>query len=86
MDAQNTMLEVVIGECKTIRDYNDLLEHSGCPACHAVLKELIRDEFKHVGAALHVITHNPEVAQWIEEGKQEAIEEIRKSEQPQPML
>lgn len=83
LDAQSSMALIAKAELETIVDYKRIKQACTCPSCHAIIDEIIRDEWRHVGSALHVIKNNPEVLALLDEGDKEAIEEVRKFEESQ---
>ena len=73
LDAQSTMALIAKAELETIVDYKRIKQACTCPSCHVIIDEIIRDEWRHIGCALHVIKHNPEVLALLDEGEKEAM-------------
>lgn len=83
LDAQSAMALIAKAELETIVDYKRIKQACTCPSCHAIIDEIIRDEWRHIGCALHVVKHNPEVLDLLNEGEREAIDEVAKFEEKQ---
>lgn len=70
-------LHVIVDELKTILEYLHYREESPCPKCQKVISEIIDDEWRHVGSALHLAKGiDPRICDLIKEGMIEAKMEI----------
>lgn len=74
LDSQSTMALIAKEELETIARYKQIKEACTCLTCKAIIDEIINDEWRHIGCALHVLKHNPEIQALLDEGDKEAIE------------
>lgn len=71
LDAQSTMALIAKMELETIVDYKRIKEACTCGSCHHIIDEIIEDEFRHIGGALHVLKNNKDVERLLMKGEQE---------------
>lgn len=86
LDSQAALGLIAKEELETITRYKQIKDACTCSTCKAIIEEIINDEWRHVGCALHVLRHNPEIQALLDEGDKEAVETAAEFKEKQNSL